>query len=83
MPDILIAAEDVSHGKPEPDCHQRAAQRLGVDPRACLVVEDAAAGIAAAEAAGATIVVISATHAHAIETAHTTRQLSPSYSRRG
>jgi len=72
MPNVLIAAEDVSHGKPAPDCYQLAAQRLGVEPQACLVFEDAAAGVAAAEAAGASVVVISATHAHAMETAHIT-----------
>lgn len=72
LPDVLIAAEDVSRGKPAPDCYQLAAQRLGVDPQVCLVFEDAAAGIAAAEAAGASVVVISATHAHAIDSAHPT-----------
>jgi sugar-phosphatase len=70
VPDVLVAAEDVSRGKPAPDCYQLAARRLGVDAQACLVFEDATAGIAAAEAAGASIVVISATHA--IETTHLT-----------
>ena len=41
-----------------------AAKRLGVDARDCLVFEDAPAGIAAAEAAGASVMVISATHQH-------------------
>ena len=72
VPNVLIAAEDVSHGKPAPDCYRLAALRLGVDPQVCLVFEDAAAGIAAAEAAGASVVVISATHAHAIESPHPT-----------
>ncbi|HEX7741656.1 MAG TPA: HAD-IA family hydrolase [Sphingobium sp.] len=67
-PDVLVAAEDVTRGKPAPDCYQLAAQRLGVDARACLVFEDAAPGIAAAEAAGSSVVAISATHA--IETSH-------------
>ncbi len=70
VPDVLIAAEDVTRGKPAPDCYQLAAQRLGVDAQACLVFEDATAGIASAEAAGTSIVVISATHA--IETTHIT-----------
>jgi len=70
IPDVLIAAEDVSRGKPAPDCYQVAAQRLGVEVQACLVFEDATAGVAAAEAAGASVVVISATHA--IETTHIT-----------
>jgi sugar-phosphatase len=70
MPDVLIAAEDVSRGKPAPDCYQLAAHRLGFDAQSCLVFEDASAGIAAAQAAGASVVVISATHA--IETTHIT-----------
>jgi sugar-phosphatase len=71
LPAILVAAEDVSHGKPAPDCFRLAAERLGVDARDCLVFEDAPAGISAAEAAGATVVVISATHQHPLQTPHT------------
>ncbi|MER8435351.1 HAD-IA family hydrolase [Mesorhizobium sp. M1312] len=70
LPAILVAAEDVSHGKPAPDCFRLAAERLGVDARDCLVFEDAPAGISAAEAAGATVVVISATHQHPLQTPH-------------
>jgi sugar-phosphatase len=71
LPAILVAAEDVPHGKPAPDCFRLAAERLGVDARDCLVFEDAPAGISAAEAAGATVVVISATHQHPLQTPHT------------
>jgi sugar-phosphatase len=70
LPDLLIAAEDVAHGKPAPDCFVLAAARLGVQARDCLVFEDAPAGIAAAEAAGAGVVVITATHAHPAATRH-------------
>ncbi len=70
LPATLVAAEDVSRGKPAPDCFRLAAERLGVDARDCLVFEDAPAGIAAAEAAGATVVVISATHQHPLQTPH-------------
>ena len=52
-PDVLVSAEDIAHGKPAPDGFRLGAERLGVDPRACLVFEDAPAGIAAADAAGA------------------------------
>jgi len=72
LPVNLITAEDVSQGKPAPDCFLLAAKRLGVDIRDCLVFEDAPAGIAAAEAAGACVMVITATHEHAITTAHAT-----------
>jgi beta-phosphoglucomutase len=48
----LVAAEDVRHGKPEPDVFLAAAERLGVPPARCVVVEDAGAGIEAARRAG-------------------------------
>ncbi|MEP6504128.1 MAG: HAD-IA family hydrolase [Betaproteobacteria bacterium] len=64
LPPLMIAAEDVERGKPAPDCFLLAAQRLGVRAADCVVFEDAPAGIAAAEAAGAGVVVITATHAH-------------------
>jgi len=69
-PALMIAAEDVTRGKPAPDCFELAAARLGVSARDCLVFEDAPAGIAAAESAGAGVVVITATHAHPLATAH-------------
>jgi len=69
-PALMVAAEDVTRGKPAPDCFELAAERLGVSARDCLVFEDAPAGIAAAEAAGAGVVVITATHAHPLHTAH-------------
>ncbi|MEI8697698.1 HAD-IA family hydrolase [Mesorhizobium sp. ISC15] len=72
LPAVLVAAEDVSHGKPAPDCFRLAAERLGVDARDCLVFEDAPAGISAAEAAGAAVMVISATHQHPLQTPHAT-----------
>jgi sugar-phosphatase len=69
-PPLMIAAEDVTRGKPAPDCFELAAARLGVSARDCLVFEDAPAGIAAAEAAGASVVVITFTHAHPLATRH-------------
>ena len=63
IPSQFIAAEDVANGKPAPDCFLMAAERLGVAASDCLVFEDAPAGIAAADAAGADVVVITATHA--------------------
>jgi len=64
LPGIVITAEDVTQGKPAPDGFLLAARRLGVDPRQCLVFEDAPAGIEAAKAAGAHVVVITAAHLH-------------------
>ncbi|TGV63743.1 HAD family hydrolase, partial [Mesorhizobium sp. M00.F.Ca.ET.149.01.1.1] len=64
VPAKMVTAEDVTHGKPAPDCFLLAAKRLGVEARDCLVFEDAPAGIAAGEASGASVMVISATHVH-------------------
>jgi sugar-phosphatase len=70
VPAVLVAAEDVQRGKPAPDCFLLAAQRLGLPIGDCLVFEDTPAGIAAAEAAGADALVITATHAHPMASAH-------------
>ena len=48
----MVAAEDVVHGKPDPEPFLLAARLLGVDPTKCLVFEDSPTGIAAAKAAG-------------------------------
>ena len=45
-------ASEVAHGKPAPDLFLLAAEKHGVAPERCLVIEDSAAGIAAAKAAG-------------------------------
>ena len=50
--DAVVGAEDVARGKPNPDLFLRAAERLGVAPANCIVIEDSDAGIAAAKAAG-------------------------------
>lgn len=52
MPNVLIAADDVSRGKPDPEGYLRGAALLGFAPSDCIVVEDAPAGIEAARAAG-------------------------------
>jgi sugar-phosphatase len=70
VPAVLVTADDVVHGKPAPDGFLLAAARLGVSAQDCLVFEDAPAGIAAAEAAGATVVVVTATHSHPLDTPH-------------
>lgn len=56
-----VTVEDVTHGKPHPEPFLLAASRLGVDAARCLVVEDAAAGIAAAKAAGCTVMAVTGT----------------------
>jgi sugar-phosphatase len=70
LPNIIVTAEDVEKGKPNPDCFLLAAKKLGVRISDCLVFEDAPAGIQAAEAAGADVMVIKATHQHPMDTKH-------------
>jgi mannitol-1-/sugar-/sorbitol-6-phosphatase len=72
VPDTLVAAEDVTHGKPAPDCFLMAADRLGVSASDGLVFEDAPAGVRGAEAAGTAVVVVTATHQAPISTGHAT-----------
>jgi len=72
MPRFIVTAEDVTVGKPNPQCYILGAERLGVRPSDCLVFEDVPAGIQAGEAAGADVMVITATHSHPVKTTHTT-----------
>jgi HAD superfamily hydrolase (TIGR01509 family) len=55
---VTICAEDVSATKPDPEGYLLAAQKLAVDPRRCLVIEDSRNGVAAAEAAGCVVVAV-------------------------
>ncbi len=47
VPQILVTSDDVDAGKPDPACYLLAAVNCGVEPRRCLVIEDAPAGVAA------------------------------------
>ena len=58
IPEVLIAGDDVPVGNPDPNGYQEAARLLGVAPSRCLVIEDAEAGIQAAVAAGAQVLVV-------------------------
>lgn len=58
----IVAAEDVTRGKPDPQVFLTAAQRLGAPPAQCVVFEDAHVGIAAARAAGMKVVALATTH---------------------
>jgi HAD superfamily hydrolase (TIGR01509 family) len=55
---VVVSSDEVAHGKPAPDVYLEAARRLGVDPSACLVVEDSFNGVRAARAAGMTVVLV-------------------------
>ncbi|WP_429179834.1 HAD-IA family hydrolase [Aeromonas salmonicida] len=56
LPTLLVAAEDVVHGKPDPEPYLLGAKGLGVAPADCLVFEDAPAGIQSALRAGCAVV---------------------------
>ena len=58
----IISDKDVTQGKPNPQGFLLAAQRLGVEPRNCIVIEDAVAGVAAAKRAGMHCLAITNTH---------------------
>ena len=59
-PEVLVSADDVEHGKPDPEPYLTAARLLGVPARDCTVFEDSAAGVAAGRAAGARVVGVGA-----------------------
>ncbi|WP_069761399.1 HAD family hydrolase [Streptomyces sp. LUP47B] len=68
LPKTLIAADDVTRGKPDPEPYLLAARELGVDPARCVVFEDAPAGLRAGRAAGMTTVALTTTHqAHELD----------------
>jgi len=69
-PEVMVTADDVTAGKPDPQGYKLAARRLGFDAADCLVFEDAPAGIEAGERAGADVLVITATHTAPHGTAH-------------
>ncbi|QPR56839.1 HAD-IA family hydrolase [Aeromonas allosaccharophila] len=56
LPAVLVGAEAVINGKPDPEPYLLGAERLGVSPARCLVFEDAPAGIESALRAGCTVV---------------------------
>jgi len=62
IPAVLITADDVERGKPDPQAYTLAAERLGVSPESCIVIEDAPAGIQGAQAAGMDVIAVVTTH---------------------
>ncbi|MFE1026021.1 HAD family hydrolase [Streptomyces sp. NPDC058818] len=62
LPKTLVAADDITRGKPDPEPYLLGARALGVDPAACVVFEDAPVGLQAGRAAGMTTVALATTH---------------------
>jgi sugar-phosphatase len=65
IPPVLVSSDGLDRGKPDPECFLIAARRLDVEPQACVVLEDAPAGIEAGKAAGATVIAMRSTHPEA------------------
>ena len=61
VPPVMICADEIARGKPDPEGFLTAAARLGYSPGDCLVIEDAPAGIEAAGAAGMRTIAITTT----------------------
>jgi sugar-phosphatase len=61
-PKVLVSADDVAKGKPDPEPYLKGARLLGVNPAKCLVIEDAPAGIRAAHAGGMKVIAITSTY---------------------
>jgi beta-phosphoglucomutase-like phosphatase (HAD superfamily) len=56
--EALVSGDEVPRGKPAPDVFLMAARRLGVEPAACLVVEDSRNGVLAGKAAGMVVAAV-------------------------
>lgn len=65
--EVVVTADDVRWGKPNPEVYLRAAAGLGLPPSACLVFEDSVVGVHAARRAGMRVI--------GLTTAHTAREL--------
>lgn len=71
MPKILVTADDVTDGKPDPGPYLLGAERTGTDPTHCVVVEDSPNGVRAGLAAGMSVIAVTTT-TDAAELAHAT-----------
>ena len=62
LPRVLVCADEIERGKPDPQGYLVAAERLGVQPGMCIVVEDTPPGLQAARAAGARSIGVAGTY---------------------
>jgi beta-phosphoglucomutase family hydrolase len=58
----VVSGSDVTKGKPDPQVFWTAARKLNIEPKNCLVIEDAVAGVKAARAAGMKCLAVTNTH---------------------
>ena len=71
--DHVVTGSDVLEGKPDPEIYLLAATRLAIDPRLCLAIEDAPAGIASAKAAGMTCWAVRTEYTQGLDLGHPDR----------
>jgi sugar-phosphatase len=62
VPEVMVTADQVTHGKPHPEPYLTGAKRLGFHPADCIVIEDAPAGIQAGRAAGMKVIGLASTY---------------------
>jgi sugar-phosphatase len=62
LPKILVGADDVSKGKPDPEPYLKGAELLGFSAAECIVIEDALAGVRAAHAAKMDVIAVASTY---------------------
>jgi len=62
VPKVMVTADDVVHGKPHPEPYLKGAEWLGFEPKECLVIEDAPAGIQSAHASGMKVIALTSTY---------------------
>jgi beta-phosphoglucomutase len=60
--EAIVSAEEIEHGKPDPEVFLLAAERVDVDPQHCIVIEDSPAGIEAASKAAMRSIGVLTTH---------------------
>ena len=60
--EVIVSAEDVTNGKPDPQVFLLAAQKLGIPAAHCVVVEDAVAGVQAAKSGGMLALAVTTNH---------------------
>lgn len=61
IPPVLVSANDITVGKPDPEGYLSAARKIGVSPANCVVFEDAPAGVKAARDAGMQVIGVAGT----------------------
>jgi len=72
----IISADDIEKGKPDPEIFLKAAEKIGIPPEECLVIEDAQAGVIAAKAAGMKCLALKSPGSHGQDLSQADRVIS-------